>query len=63
MFPSWYGFEDDELAWKIANRLPYAVKNRLAFALGGRGWYPAETDWRFTTEDYDGAHALLAVAR
>lgn len=38
------------LAWKVANRLPYNVKNRLARAFTGRDFYPAETDFEFRQE-------------
>ena len=52
-----------ELAWKTLNRLPYPIKDRLARALSGYPFYPAENDWLFEPERFDGAHALLAVAR
>lgn len=58
--PTW---SPAEVTWKLLNRLPYVLKNTLAHAAGGRAWYPSEAEWRFTSEDVDGAHALLAVAR
>jgi SAM-dependent methyltransferase len=51
-----------EVAWKLANRLPAGLKDRLAQALSGRPWYPGEADYVFDP-DPTGAHALLAVAR
>ena len=52
-----------EVAWKVLNRLPYRVKNCLAYALSGQPWYPDETAYRFAPNEFRGAHALLAVAR
>jgi len=52
-----------EVAWKVLNRLPYPVKNRLAHVLSGQPWYPDETAYRFAPDEFHGAHALLAVAR
>jgi SAM-dependent methyltransferase len=51
------------LAWKIQNRLPYALKNRLARALSGRPFYPGEEDYAFPERIWEGAHALVAIAR
>lgn len=48
--------------WKLANRLPYPLKDGLARAIGGRGWYPGEADYHFSLDGVDGAHALLALA-
>jgi SAM-dependent methyltransferase len=50
------------LLWKALNRLPFAVKEGLARALTGRPFYPGEADFRFVAGDWEGAHALLAVA-
>jgi SAM-dependent methyltransferase len=50
------------IAWKLLNRLPFGVKERLARSLGGRSWYPSEHDYRFDENNWAGAHALLAVA-
>jgi SAM-dependent methyltransferase len=55
--------EPSALAWKVMVRLPFGVKNRLALALGGRPFYPGESDYCFDSESTDGAHALLAVAQ
>jgi ubiquinone/menaquinone biosynthesis C-methylase UbiE len=54
--------EPSAVAWKLQARLPYALRNRLALALSGRPFYPAETDYRFLLNDWGAAHALLAVA-
>jgi SAM-dependent methyltransferase len=56
-------YQPAELVWKLVNRLPYAAKDRLARTLRGRSWYPGEADYRFEPDRYEGAHALLAVAR
>ena len=55
--------EPPALAWKVMNRLPYRLKNRLALILGGRAFYPGEADYCFTPEAWHGTHALVAVAR
>ena len=54
--------EPPALAWKVMNRLPFRLKNRLALVLGGRSFYPGEADYCFTPEAWQGAHALVAVA-
>lgn len=48
--------------WKLQNRLPFAVKERIARVLGGRSFYPGEEDYYFLAERWEGSHALLAVA-
>jgi SAM-dependent methyltransferase len=51
------------ILWKLLNRLPFSVKDGLARATGGHSWYPSEADYRFEEGRWDGAHALLAIAR
>jgi hypothetical protein len=55
--------EPTALAWKLLVRLPFAAKNRLALALGGRPFYPGEDDYCFDLDRSETAHALVAVAR
>lgn len=50
------------LVWKVYNRLPFQVKERLARVWSGRSFYPGEADYQFTPNAWVGAHALLAVA-
>jgi SAM-dependent methyltransferase len=50
------------LVWKALNRLPFAVKEGLARALTGRPFYPGEADYQLIAGEWEGAHALLAVA-
>jgi SAM-dependent methyltransferase len=50
------------LLWKALNRLPFTVKEGLARALTGRPFYPGEADYQFVAGEWEGAHALLAVA-
>jgi SAM-dependent methyltransferase len=50
------------LTWKVVNRLPFGVKDALARAVNGRPWYPGETQYCFSEDRTDGAHALVAVA-
>lgn len=57
------GFDPLAMPWKLLNRSPYAVKDRLARLLTGRGWYPGAMDWTFERDDVEGSHALLAIAR
>ncbi|HYY87333.1 MAG TPA: class I SAM-dependent methyltransferase, partial [Chloroflexota bacterium] len=49
--------------WKVLNRLPFAVKDALAWFLSGRPFYPGEADYAFVPDRWQGAHALLALAR
>jgi ubiquinone/menaquinone biosynthesis C-methylase UbiE len=51
------------LVWKVALRLPFAVRNRLALTVSGRPFYPGEEDYCFVPDHTDGAHALVAVAQ
>ena len=51
------------VAWKLVNRLPFAVKDALARRLTGRPFFPGETDYVFTPNEWQNAHALVAVAR
>jgi SAM-dependent methyltransferase len=51
------------LAWKLLNRLPFALKDRVARLVSGRPFYPGEADYCFEPDHTDGAHALLAVAQ
>ena len=48
--------------WKLLNRLPFVLKNRLAHLLTGSGFYPGEADYVFVPNQTDGAHSLVAVA-
>lgn len=50
------------LGYKALNRLPWAAKEVLANVLLGRSFYPGEADYHFTPDDWEGAHALVAVA-
>lgn len=52
-----------ELLWKLQNRLPFGVKESLARALSGRPFFPSEQDYLFRRDGWEGAHALVAVAR
>ncbi len=56
-------FEPSALVWKAMVRLPFGVKNRLALALSGRLFYPAETDYCFPEAETEGSDALVAVAQ
>ena len=51
------------LAWKVMLRLPFGLRNRLAYAISGKPFYPADEDYSFDLDSTDGAHALLAVAQ
>lgn len=46
--------------WKVGNRLPFRVKDRLSRTLSGRPFYPGEDDYVFNTELGD-APVLVAV--
>jgi SAM-dependent methyltransferase len=49
--------------WKLMVRLPFGVKDSVARVLSGRSFYPGENDYCFVPDEFDGAHALLAVAQ
>jgi SAM-dependent methyltransferase len=46
--------------WKVGNRLPFRIKDRLARVLTGRPFYPAEVDYVFGPE-LDDAPVLVVV--
>ena len=48
--------------WKLANRLPFDVKDAMAKTLLGKRFYPSENDFDFESE-FDRAHVLLAICR
>jgi SAM-dependent methyltransferase len=58
-------WQPSELAWKLLNRLPFALKDALARGLTHRPFYPGEDDYAFVPglAAWQTAHALLAVAR
>jgi SAM-dependent methyltransferase len=55
--------EPRAVAWKLLNRLPFAIKDTLARRFSGRSFYPGEADYAFVADQWHGAHALLALAR
>jgi ubiquinone/menaquinone biosynthesis C-methylase UbiE len=55
-------YEPAALAWKALLRLPAGLRNALSIALSGMPFYPGETDYCFSSDDTEGAHALLAIA-
>jgi hypothetical protein len=58
--PSW---RPSELAWKVMNRLPFEVKDTIARGLTRRPFYPDAEAYVFEPDDWQTAHALVAVAR
>jgi SAM-dependent methyltransferase len=55
--------EPAALTWKATARLPYRLKNGIALRVSGRPFYPTETDYLFTADEWADSHALIAVAR
>ncbi len=51
------------ISWKVQNRLPPAVKERVAQWLHGRSFFPGEHDFVFTEGATETGHVLLAVCR
>jgi SAM-dependent methyltransferase len=49
------------LAWKLMRRLPTSVRERLAWRMSGRSFYPTELDYRFDPGQVDRCHDLVAV--
>lgn len=49
--------------WKLQNRLPYGVKNRLARWIYGRPFFPDEHGFVFHPDKIERGHVLVAVCR
>jgi ubiquinone/menaquinone biosynthesis C-methylase UbiE len=50
------------VAWKIANRLPFRIKDTLALAVTGRHFYPSELDYCFELR-VEGAPVMVAICQ
>lgn len=51
------------IPWKLLNRLPYSLKDRVSRWASGHSIYPQEEDFLFDFEDYHGGHVVMAVCR
>lgn len=51
------------VVWKVQNRLPFGVKDRLSRLLHNRAFHPGEYDFVFTPQGSANGHALLAMCR
>ncbi len=49
------------LLWKVANRLPFQLKDLLALAITRRHFYPTEVDYAFEEDAVDEAPTLIAT--
>jgi SAM-dependent methyltransferase len=50
-------------AWKLENRLPSGLGDRISRALHGRPLLPGEHDFVFRPDEVDSGHVLLAICR
>lgn len=50
------------IPWKLMNRLPYRVKDKLSRFLSGRAFYPTELDYSFRADGVQDTHDLVALA-
>jgi len=51
------------LLWKIQNRLPFQVKERLSRLLHNRAFFPGEYDFTFEEQGIEKAHVIVAECR
>jgi ubiquinone/menaquinone biosynthesis C-methylase UbiE len=51
------------LAWKVFNKIPLAVRERLSHAIWRKPFYPTEMDYNFDEHTAGDAPTLLAVCR
>jgi len=51
------------IGWKILNKYPLALRERLSEMIWGKPFYPVEIDYNFEERDVDTATTLLAVCR
>lgn len=51
------------LSWKIQNRLPFSVSDKISRLLHNRAFYPGEYDFVFDEGRVTTAHVILAVCR
>jgi SAM-dependent methyltransferase len=51
------------LAWKVANRLPYRMKDGFSRLIFNRAFYPGEFDFEFSPAHVATGHVLLAICR
>ena len=49
--------------WKVFNKIPFAIRERLSEKIWGAPFYPTEMDYNFDTQTVETAPALLAVCR
>ena len=47
--------------WKVMNKIPFRVRERLSDAIWGKPFYPTEGDYFFSTETVETAPVLVAV--
>lgn len=50
-------------AWRVLNKLPVGLRERVSHALWKRPFYPVETDYQFDSASVETAPVLVAVCR
>lgn len=61
--PQAIGAQARLLAWRVLNRAPAALGNRVSIALLGHRLIPTELDYDFTAEGVENAPVLVAICR
>jgi SAM-dependent methyltransferase len=51
------------VGWKIFNKIPFTLRERLSEMIWGKPFYPVEMDYNFDEETVETATTLLAVCR
>ncbi|MBK9174075.1 MAG: class I SAM-dependent methyltransferase [Blastocatellia bacterium] len=51
------------ISWKVVNKLPRRLRDRLSESLWGRPFYPAESDYVFSPQALNSAPVLVVVCR
>lgn len=51
------------LAWKVMNKLPFALRERMSKVIWKKPFYPTERDYQFSSDTLDNAPVQLAVFR
>ncbi|MBK9215041.1 MAG: class I SAM-dependent methyltransferase [Chloracidobacterium sp.] len=51
------------LGWKVFNKMPFAIRERLSGMIWGKPFYPTEIDYNFDEQTVNEAVTLVAVCR
>ena len=59
--PGDIGTQTRLFGWKVINKLPFGIRERLSSAIWQKPFYPTENDYDFSVETIDQAPVLVAV--